>query len=400
MIPRRTTFVRRAPLLAGRFRRSLGVGAVITVSALTLSGVAATSASADPISAKKAEAVRLAKQIQAQGDRVSILAEQVDEARLKADRIQASLGDAKVKLAEAGVENEVAKGRLAREAIDAYVRGGSGSESSQVAADSSTDPAVTQHYVRQVEQNQVDALDSLRASQLHFADERSRLDAAQKQAATALGQVDAAQRAAAKAESDAEATLASVKGDLADLVSAEQARQAAADQAQVQAALAARAQQAASRSRASGASSGTSGSSGGSGGSGGTVTHPGGGDIGPPPPVGSGAAAAVEEAKRQLGKPYSWGAAGPGSFDCSGLTLWAWRAGGRSLPHSSGAQYSSLPHVPVSAIQPGDLLFYGSPIHHVGIYVGGGMMIEAPHSGTVVLYGAIYRSDLVGAARP
>ncbi len=118
------------------------------------------------------------------------------------------------------------------------------------------------------------------------------------------------------------------------------------------------------------------------------------------PPSARGAALAVSTAKAQLGKPYLWAGAGPDSFDCSGLTMFAWRAAGVSLPHSSAAQYSSLPHVSANALQPGDLLFFGSPIHHVGLYVGGGQMIEAAHTGTNVRYASISRSDFVGAARP
>jgi cell wall-associated NlpC family hydrolase len=119
-----------------------------------------------------------------------------------------------------------------------------------------------------------------------------------------------------------------------------------------------------------------------------------------PPVSGNGAAAAIAEAQRQLGKPYQWGAAGPNSFDCSGLTMWAWRAAGVSLPHYTVAQYNATTHVSLGAIQPGDLLFYGSDMHHVGLYVGNGQMIEAPHSGTNVRYASIYRSDFYAASRP
>jgi cell wall-associated NlpC family hydrolase len=80
--------------------------------------------------------------------------------------------------------------------------------------------------------------------------------------------------------------------------------------------------------------------------------------------------------------------------------MYAWAAAGVSLPHSSQAQYASLPHVAQSQLQPGDLVFFGSPIHHVGIYAGGGTMIEAPHTGAVVRYRSIYRDDYVGGARP
>ncbi|MEP6695250.1 MAG: NlpC/P60 family protein [Pseudonocardiales bacterium] len=108
---------------------------------------------------------------------------------------------------------------------------------------------------------------------------------------------------------------------------------------------------------------------------------------------------ALRTAYAQIGKPYQWGGAGPNSFDCSGLTMYSWRAGGVSLPHSSRMQYSSGPHVARSALQPGDLLFFGSPIHHVAMYVGNGQMIHAPNFGMNVQISPI-QSDYVGAVRP
>ncbi len=117
-------------------------------------------------------------------------------------------------------------------------------------------------------------------------------------------------------------------------------------------------------------------------------------------PVSGGAAIAVKEAYNKLGSLYVWAAAGPSTFDCSGLTSWVWAKAGVSLPHSSRAQYSSGRHVSQDQVQPGDLLYYGSPIHHVGIYVGGGNMISAPHTGDVVKIQPAFRSDFVGATRP
>lgn len=108
---------------------------------------------------------------------------------------------------------------------------------------------------------------------------------------------------------------------------------------------------------------------------------------------------AVAEAYRQLGKPYRWGAAGPNSFDCSGLTMWAWGKAGVSLPHSSRGQYGQGYHVSRGDLKPGDLVFFGSPIHHVGIYVGGGSYIAAPHSGDVVSVRPLDRGDYAGAVR-
>jgi len=120
----------------------------------------------------------------------------------------------------------------------------------------------------------------------------------------------------------------------------------------------------------------------------------------PVPSSGSRAAIAVRAALDQVGEPYQWGAAGPDSFDCSGLTMYAWAQAGVSLPHSSAAQYAATARVSLSDLQPGDLLFHGSPIHHVGMYIGGGQMVEAPYTGASVRVVSSARSDTVGAGRP
>ncbi|HEX2236633.1 MAG TPA: NlpC/P60 family protein, partial [Actinomycetota bacterium] len=109
---------------------------------------------------------------------------------------------------------------------------------------------------------------------------------------------------------------------------------------------------------------------------------------------------AVQAALDQVGDPYQWGAAGPDAFDCSGLTMYAWAQAGVSLPHNSGAQYAATPRVAASDLQPGDLLFFGSPIHHVGMYIGGGQMVAAPYTGSSVGVFPSSRSDFVGAGRP
>jgi cell wall-associated NlpC family hydrolase len=105
-----------------------------------------------------------------------------------------------------------------------------------------------------------------------------------------------------------------------------------------------------------------------------------------PDPPGDGAQAAVNYAFAQLGKPYEWGADGPDSFDCSGLTMRAWQAGGVSLPHWSVAQAQRVDRVSYSNLRPGDLIFWSdngqaSGVYHVGLYIGGGQMIHAPRPG-------------------
>lgn len=117
-------------------------------------------------------------------------------------------------------------------------------------------------------------------------------------------------------------------------------------------------------------------------------------------PASGRAAAAIEYAMAQVGDAYVYGAAGPSAFDCSGLTMMAWAQAGVALPHSSSAQYSSGPRVAASDLQPGDLVFYYSPISHVGMYIGNGMIVHAANPGTGVVVSALYSMPYVGAVRP
>jgi peptidoglycan DL-endopeptidase CwlO len=117
-------------------------------------------------------------------------------------------------------------------------------------------------------------------------------------------------------------------------------------------------------------------------------------------PVSGRAAAAVHFAMAQIGKPYVYGAAGPNSFDCSGLTMAAWGAAGVGLPHSSSAQYGSGTHISASQLQPGDLVFYYSPISHVGMYIGNGMIVNAENPSAGIKVAPLYMMPYVGAVRP
>jgi cell wall-associated NlpC family hydrolase len=100
--------------------------------------------------------------------------------------------------------------------------------------------------------------------------------------------------------------------------------------------------------------------------------------------VSGSAGSVVSFAKAQLGKPYVFGAAGPNSFDCSGLTLAAWARAGVSMSHSAHLQYSAFPHVSRANALPGDLMFFYGDRHHVGIFIGGNQMIHAPTPGEPV----------------
>ncbi len=119
---------------------------------------------------------------------------------------------------------------------------------------------------------------------------------------------------------------------------------------------------------------------------------------------------AVQVALAQLGAPYRWGATGPSEFDCSGLTSFAYAAAGRPIPRTSRIQYAALQQsgrgVAMGSLLPGDLVFFatdtGNPatIHHVGMYIGKGLMVHAPHTGDVVRVASVWRNDYAGAVRP
>ena len=127
------------------------------------------------------------------------------------------------------------------------------------------------------------------------------------------------------------------------------------------------------------------------------------GPINPPNNV---AATAIAAAHSRLGVPYVWGATGPNSFDCSGLTQWSYAHAGIALPRTAAQQWYSGPHPALADLEPGDLLFWAtntsapSTIHHVAMYIGRGMMIAAPHTGANVQVQPVYMTGFIGATRP
>ncbi|WNI29258.1 NlpC/P60 family protein [Streptomyces sp. ITFR-6] len=109
---------------------------------------------------------------------------------------------------------------------------------------------------------------------------------------------------------------------------------------------------------------------------------------------------AVRYAVRQIGKPYVWGAEGPSSFDCSGLTSQAWANAGRTIPRTSQEQWRQLRKVPVSALHPGDLVVYFPKATHVALYIGNGLVVQAPRPGSLVKVSPLASNPLLGAVRP
>lgn len=153
--------------------------------------------------------------------------------------------------------------------------------------------------------------------------------------------------------------------------------------------------------RAAAAAAAAAGSTGG--GSGGSS---GGGSVAAPVianyPAPSGlAGVAIQAALGQLGVPYRYAQASPGvAFDCSGLTYYAWAQAGITLPRNSRMQAAAIPRVPIAAAQPGDLIFYYSPISHVGIYLGNGQLVHAPNTGSYVKVANVRWSKVVAVGRP
>ena len=116
---------------------------------------------------------------------------------------------------------------------------------------------------------------------------------------------------------------------------------------------------------------------------------------------------AADFALSQMGKPYQWGAAGPSTYDCSGLAMVAWQHAGVAILHYTGDQWDEGVHVPMNALERGDLVFYATnnsdpaTIHHVGIYIGNGDMVDAPYTGVDVRIDSIYQPGVpIGAVRP
>ncbi|HVT21852.1 MAG TPA: NlpC/P60 family protein [Mycobacteriales bacterium] len=232
--------------------------------------------------------------------------------------------------------------------------------------------------------------------------------------ARALAQVDAAQRIEAAAQATARAALAKQKAATTDLAASRDrivaaaakekkildrlvARQAAIIKAAKERAARIAAEREQARLRAAAAATAAAAHS-----IGGPVQSV----VAPVVSGSGGAQVAVEWAYREIGKPYVWAAAGPNSFDCSGLTQYVWGKAGVYLGHYTGDQWNRGVHVSRDQLQPGDLVFFAyntsdpSSIHHVGIYVGGGMMIDAPYTGAYVRKEPAFRGDYIGAVRP
>jgi len=335
-----------------------------------------------------------------------IAAEAYDKAVIVANAAQQRLDADQVVLDAAAAQVGSARLRVGAYAADAY-RGG----------DLANIDALLSSNGPQTMLDRLSALDAIARVQRNVLQDLAAAQVyqhgVQQQAAAIAAQAQAAAGAAAKARDAVAQKVAAQAAAVAGLKTAQQhlndvlrtaqthatalerARIAALERARVEAAQRRAAAAAAALRQKMSHSNGSSGSHGFGGGSG-SYTNT--------------VSAATEQsalnyAESQIGKPYEWGAAGPDTYDCSGLVMWSYAQVGVTVDHWTGFQWNEGAHISLSDLRPGDLLFFATntsdpnTIHHVGMYAGNGQMVEAPYTGADVRMSNAFRNDLIGAVR-
>ena len=344
------------------------------ISLFVLLALAATAA-AGPIAAKKAKLAAVQAQLSKVYEQSDMAVERYNEAASKLKNVQDRITRTQHLLKVAEYKLSVANDHLTSRARQVYKANDAGIMD-VVFASRTFDDLLTQLDVMQrMTQSDADTAREAKVYRQEIADRRIALEADRASAVKLVAQRQESKQQVLALQSQLEGAAGGLKNEIADL----EAKAAAAAKAKAEAAALAASQASASTNTSSG-SSGSS-SSGGSSGGGGTVVDPG----------GSGHSSVVSIAQRYLGVPYVWGGASPSGFDCSGLAMYCYAQIGISLSHGATDQQRASHPVSLSALQPGDLVFFGSASysHHVGIYVGGGSMIDAPHTGAVVRYDSI-----------
>jgi peptidoglycan DL-endopeptidase CwlO len=336
---------------------------------LLVSSIAVPTAFADTLADKRAKAAAVEAQVSTLETKAEIASEAYNASRARYDDVTSKVTATEARIRVLNAKTNTLQTALGNRA-DAMYRNDSTLEVVQalLGARSFEDLNSTIELITRISEQDAATVGQLKVTRQE-AEAANRILAVQQ--ATALTERNAMAASSAQARANVAArakVLAGIKSDIKTIL-----RQQAAAEA------------AAARARAA------------------QLRHYGGGsfDPGGNPPTSSKGALAVWWAEKALGRPYVWGASGPNSFDCSGLTMWAYGHAGVSLPHFSGGQINVGSRVGRANLEPGDLVFFGSPIHHVGMYVGGGNFIEAPHTGAVVHISSLSgRGDYVGACRP
>lgn len=349
------------PAAAGATTASGADGADGAKEADGANGTNGTNGPAGSVTAVKARVDALYQQAEA-------ATQQYDGARQKAATARAAVTDLQDELARKTAQLNTTRDRLGSIATAQY-RSGTLDPALQLALSSSPETYLAQ----------VGALDRM----------------GDRQAAT-LAQLAGQRRDIEQTRAEADGKLATLKAAQGQLADRKRTVQTALHQAQVLLDSLTPAQRATVDGSDGGADANRSGAPGS-----GTATR---GTSRPPldasPAPSARAAQAVAFAYRAIGLPYVWGATGPGSYDCSGLTQAAWRAAGVSLPRTTYTQINAGTRVAESELRPGDLVFFYSGISHVGLYIGHGEMIHAPHPGAPIRIAPISEMPFAGATRP
>lgn len=368
-------------------RRAVAATAVILVSTVLMPSVVG----AQSIDDQRREVERIVDELDRLHIKADTLAEDYAVAMDDQRRLSEDIALAESRVAERESELSALQGDLATVAVRAFTRSGT-DVLGPLLSDAATysDNLQRDQYSRIALSVGAGTTDDLGETIRELGLERAELDRLRSESAALstdisdkLALVEEWTSAYEDAKSEAEARLG-------DLIEAEEQRRSQEAFERLQREL--EAQRAAAAAGASAGGSST-GSGGGSGASAPIITNY-------PAPSGL-AGVAIQAALGQLGVPYRYAQASPGvAFDCSGLTYYAWAQAGINLPRNSRMQAAAIPRVPIAAAQPGDLLFYYSPISHVGIYLGNGQLVHAPNTGTHVKVANVRWGKVVAVGRP
>jgi len=385
------------PMLTGHHRRSRTgtwarrTGILATVAAFAVAALSGP-AQADRISQTRAQIGAIEQQLNAFDVKLEASINAFDGARQHLSDVHAQIEQNTIRLTIARHNLKVARAQLALFLVGAYKGNGSEDPAAYVLSSGSfTDLVDRVEYVQRAAKSEQQLLHAVTTAEHEIATRQAQLKR-DEAAAKKLVAEKRAQKAAIESQlQQRQQLLASVKGNLRRLIARRDAARAAA--AARRAAAVAQQQQQQQQSSGGDGGGGSTSSGGSGGGGGGTYT---------PPPAGTLGQQAAALAQQYLGVPYVWGGASPSGFDCSGLVVYVYGQLGVSLPHYTGSLWNSGAHVSRSDLAPGDLVFFYN-LDHVGIYIGGGVFIHAPHTGTVVQYGNLndswYSSVYDGAVR-
>ncbi len=346
----------------------------LAIASLTLIALAPSLAHADPnptIEQVEAKVDQLGREAEQAAEAYNAAQIALDEGRRKLDQLNATAAEQETKV-------KSLQSTMSGFAAAAYKAGGIDPSVSLFLADNPSDFLAQAAALDGVSRRQADVFRNVSVARQRLAQDRAVADQQQVK-------LQAAQQELATQKSAVEAKLAEQQQVL-DGLKAEQRRQLELRRQQQAAASAERARQAqaATRSRVAAPIAAKT-----------PAVVP----VDAAPASGR-AAGAVAFALSQVGKPYRYGASGPNAYDCSGLTMAAYASVGVSLPHHSGSQYASTRRISRGELQPGDLVFYYSPISHVAMYIGGGMIVHATTYGKPVTVASLDFGRMVGASRP